>query len=125
MHSPYWKTLAPPVGWMIVIAAVSSVPGSSSADAAGLLDWVPPSWQNALHLPVYALLGFLWMDALASFGCRRSVAGITAAVIATSYGIVDEVHQYFVPGRTASITDALVNAVGASLVLLYVRDRRR
>ncbi|MBK7863377.1 MAG: VanZ family protein [Archangiaceae bacterium] len=33
-----------------------------------------------------------------------------------AYGVSDEVHQYFVPGRTASPFDALADLTGAGLV---------
>jgi len=31
------------------------------------------------------------------------------------YGVSDEVHQYFVPGRSMSIADAIADLVGASI----------
>jgi len=33
----------------------------------------------------------------------------------TLYGILDEIHQYFVPGRSADVYDALADASGALL----------
>ena len=41
---------------------------------------------------------------------------ITMALILTcSYGIIDEFHQSFVPGRYASVLDVLLNVLGALL----------
>ncbi len=49
-------------------------------------------------------------------------------VIALGVGIADEIHQAYVPGRNASITDVLLDFVGISLVLFFalqfIRKRR-
>ena len=38
-----------------------------------------------------------------------------AIVLAAAYGVLDEVHQYFVPGRFLSLTDLAMNLLGALL----------
>ena len=35
-------------------------------------------------------------------------------VCATVYGISDEFHQWFVPGRTADVHDVMADAIGAT-----------
>ena len=39
--------------------------------------------------------------------------------IAITVGILDEIHQIWVPGRDASITDVLIDAIGIGLALLF------
>jgi VanZ family protein len=39
--------------------------------------------------------------------------------IASVVAIADEIHQAYVPGRDASITDVLLDIVGISLVLFF------
>jgi VanZ family protein len=41
-------------------------------------------------------------------------------VSALGVGIADEIHQAYVPGRDASITDVLLDMVGIILVLFFV-----
>lgn len=49
-----------------------------------------------------------------------------ALFLALLYAVSDEVHQAFVPGRHASVIDALlVDGGGASLALLLARHWRR
>jgi VanZ family protein len=45
----------------------------------------------------------------------RSRALIISLVIASLYGIIDEFHQSFVPGRNANIWDWLADTLGAVL----------
>jgi len=102
---------------MAALYALSSIPGAppvASEDAAArLLGWVPPGLQNLMHVPVYALLGALWYRAFPGTG--RGPRFVLAFAAATLYGLYDEWHQLAVPGRYASATDCVLNALGALL----------
>jgi hypothetical protein len=41
------------------------------------------------------------------------VASISGVLISIGYGVTDEVHQYFIPGRHCSFSDMLANSFGA------------
>lgn len=97
--------------YMAGLFALSSIPDRKTD--RGIEAYFPaPTVQNALHVPAYAGLSYLMWRGLR--GQRR--AALLAAVLATAYGVTDEIHQMFVPGRTASVTDALANALGAFAV---------
>jgi VanZ family protein len=87
----------------------------------------PPGWPNvqdvAGHSAVYAVLAFLWERALLGAGVRRSA--LWAFVITVFYGLSDEFHQSFVPGRTATIFDLATDAGAAALMLGVVAWARR
>jgi VanZ family protein len=69
------------------------------------------------HFVGYVLLSVLLLRALA--GGR--ISGITwraallAILLATLYGISDEVHQSFVPGRTPDLHDVMADALGGCM----------
>jgi VanZ family protein len=46
---------------------------------------------------------------------RRFRAVIIMMSIASVYGIIDEIHQYFVPGRNCNVWDWLADTIGAVL----------
>ena len=47
-------------------------------------------------------------------------------LIATAYAATDEVHQVFVPGRSAEFTDVLLDSLGALVgIWLYLAWHRR
>jgi len=87
---------------------------------------------KVLHAGAYGLLGILFYRAYRSRW--PSASGWTMAnaslLSAAFYGLTDEIHQYFVPGRSADPWDWLADTVGAMLgvaayhALLYLQSRR-
>ena len=70
------------------------------------------------HAILYGGLGALLVRARAG-GWRRPVTlavAVAATLVATLYGISDEVHQLFVPPRHAEVRDMLADAFGAGLM---------
>ena len=75
-----------------------------------------PGQDKLFHLVVFGILGFLVMGTLpaSQSGYRqRQLWGVTLAVML--YGIADEFHQYFVPGRSVDGYDVLADALGGLL----------
>ena len=68
-----------------------------------------------LHFVEYAILGYLIARAAknSSFSKLRTNFRIFAVCAAFVYGVSDEFHQYFVPGREVEILDVLANGAGA------------
>ena len=70
------------------------------------------------HVVLYAGLAFLFQWALTGGAVRpRLVFGWApiAFTLTVLYGVSDEAHQAFVPGRTPSLADITLDAVGAML----------
>jgi VanZ family protein len=90
--------------WMGVIFSLSALPGSA----------LPGRFSGLGHFTVYTVLGLLYCAAL---GKRRTWwhALAIAVVLASLYGVTDEFHQSFVPGRTPDVLDWLVDTVGAAV----------
>ena len=65
-----------------------------------------------IHASVYFLLAVLLYFSFLKSGLRKRLLMISA-VFAVIYGISDELHQYYVPGRIASIGDAIADSLGA------------
>jgi VanZ family protein len=74
---------------------------------------------KAAHAMEYAGLGALTLRALARgklAGVRRGVV-IGALLVAVFYGLSDEAHQYFVPGRDCDLRDVAADAFGAGVAV--------
>ncbi len=72
------------------------------------------------HFLVYLVLSILLMNALERsrvFGRRIILFSLGICVL---YAVTDELHQFFVPGRSGQLTDILIDISGAVLgVVLY------
>lgn len=81
------------------------------------------------HFCEYAVLGALVANALRGHLPHLRRACVTAIVIASAYGVTDEFHQLFVPGRACDPLDWVVDTCGAALgalvCWLLVRLARR
>ncbi|MFN3740309.1 MAG: VanZ family protein [Thermodesulfovibrionales bacterium] len=71
---------------------------------------LPFGTDKVLHLIEYAILGFIVSWSLREWGIRSY--SVIAWSIATVYGLSDEIHQSFVPGREASLADFLSDFTG-------------
>ena len=87
------------------------------------------------HVIAYAVLGVLWERALSGAERGRlrphrsapTRAAGWAFLIAAIFGLTDEYHQSFVPGRNADVFDLATDAVAAGLailIVLWLRSRR-
>ncbi len=76
------------------------------------------------HFCEYAVLGALLVNAL-HWHISLQYACVFAVVIASMYGVSDEFHQWFVPGRTSDPVDWLVDTGAAALGVIGVGWRIR
>jgi len=75
----------------------------------------PEVSDKLLHATAYFGLAIVLVRALCHGLPARvgPAAAITVWAVATVFGVSDEVHQMFVPGRTAALDDLAADAVGA------------
>lgn len=105
----FLRLWAPVLAWAALIFALSSVPGLTS----GLGTW-DVVLRKAAHVTEFAVLGALLARAL-----RR---GVPAALLGMAYAASDELHQHFVPDRSADVLDVAIDAVGVIAgVVAYLR----
>ena len=104
------------VGWMVLLWALSD--RHTLGPAASL--WGFPCGDKVVHGCAYGVLATLVHHAIRSTRPPLLSLGpvFFAFVFALLYGLMDEVHQAYVPGRDASALDLLADAVGAAIVCL-------
>ena len=89
--------------WAAVIFAASSLPGSN----------VPGRFGTLAHFVEYAVLGGLLYFAL-RLDMTPLRSAVYAVVIGSAYGVTDELHQMFTPGRVPDVMDWVVDTLGAA-----------
>ena len=108
----FLKYKFPAIAWAVLIYILSSIPG------AKLPRWNIMHFDKIIHTGFYFILGLFVYRFLepkehsALFNWRRAVASVAIVVV---YGVFDEFHQSFVPGRMADVLDATADTIGGLL----------
>lgn len=103
--------LLPLIAYLALIFSISSIP-SDAIPGPKLF-----SIDKVYHIIEYFILSLLVLRLMIYHKVKH--AYLIAILIAALYGVTDEFHQGFVPGRLFSYYDMVANAVGASLVLIF------
>ncbi len=131
----------PLIAWMAFISLASSASFSASNTSSvlgPLLKWLFPNAseetllfmhflvRKLAHFLEYALLGLLAARAFSGSPkpSTRERWFVISASIVVVYALLDEYHQSFVPSRTASISDSLVDMAGGMTALMIFKARR-
>ena len=72
---------------------------------------LPYGADKLLHFAGYVVLGFLMSYSLKKSGFKNYV--FMGWILASLYGITDEIHQSFIPMRDASLFDFLADSAGS------------
>jgi len=115
-----------PVGYMLILQLLTGIPKPGvirESQGPKLLEEFAnelfgyPYWaQDLSHLPLFALLAWLWSWYFGGPQTGKSWE-TKAAWISFSYGILNEMLQYFVPQRFPSAGDVIMNLAGVALGL--------
>ena len=115
------KAILLPLSYMLLIFILSSIPEDNEQLIGKILAQIEPEIQNLLHIPLFGFLFVLWFAAFANFNIKTNHNLLLTAAISITYGIFDECHQYFVPGRVLSLFDLLLNVTGVALGWFYAK----
>ena len=108
------KYQLPPVLWVVIIYFLSAIPNPHFKFT------FPPGTDNVVHAIIYFVLCWLARRAFYNqnyFLMLRNGSFLGAFIFSVVYGLLDEYHQTFVPGRSAEFYDLLADTGGA---LLYI-----
>ena len=105
--------VVPLIGYCGLLFYISSLPRPPMPDLG--LDW-GDKLQHALAFFIMACLAY--RSAFWLFPNKRTGTLLLIGVVfASLYGATDELHQYFVPERSADIYDWIADTVGAMFVV--------
>ncbi|MRX74384.1 hypothetical protein GJU40_19885 [Bacillus lacus] len=105
-----------PFLYAVFIFILSSLPADAIVNTPFSFDSL---LKESLHLIEFAILYWLIAFAFAVNGKWNSSMSVAAAVISILYGLSDEIHQAFVPYRSATVIDFVKDTIGV-LVSYYM-----
>ncbi len=103
------------IAYCLLIIFVSSIPGRT-------LHFRLLNWDKMFHLAEYSILGWLLIRSLE----QRTLPGVTGVILmGCCFGMLDELWQHFVSGRSGQFYDWMADSagvlVGSAVVLLPER----
>jgi VanZ family protein len=108
--------------WAIAIFVASSIP-SSAIPEIGIF-----RYDKLLHACLFCVLAFLVYRAVLHQDRYPQLARfsvVVACLASALYGALDEVHQMFVPGRSADWLDVAADATGVLVFLVILAWSKR
>ena len=127
--------------WMIVVFNFSNQGGNESSRTSSkvtkiVLDIVTkdkeePNKQTmekiekvvrkGAHYTIYTIGGFLIMNYTYSMEKTKKQKILESLLFGSFYAVIDEIHQYFVPGRSARLFDVGIDTLGVLTgILIYL-----
>ncbi|MCS6798339.1 MAG: VanZ family protein [Myxococcota bacterium] len=105
------------LGWAPALACMALIWVLSSMSMPPLVPSGGPWTDKLLHAVEYTVLGVLTAHGSSATwpGAARWRLAIFGTAVATGWGLLDELHQAFVPGRMSDWRDLAADAVGASV----------
>lgn len=104
--------------WALVIFGFSSLP-TGVASEVHIQDFFI---KKTAHFVEYGVFAALVFRALKGSGVKLKKAYLYAFLITVGYAISDEIHQGFTPGREPTVRDIVIDASGAAIILICIKN---
>jgi VanZ family protein len=112
-----------PVLYMMAVWHMSGRPQNAYVELPNLS--VDRFIKESLHLVEFAILYLLFVMAARYNGQLTARSNLIFAVVSGLYGLTDEIHQAFVPYRSATLIDFIKDITGVTIAYLIIRRRQQ
>ena len=110
------KLWAPPAIWAVIIFLFSTLTTVKTVE----FYWWDFVIKKTAHIVEYGILSTLLYRAFTNSGVKKRQAAIYSILIAVFYGLTDEYHQGFTPGREPKLRDVGFDTIGAILAIYTI-----
>lgn len=106
----------PVLVWTFIIFLFSSQPTGEVSE----IHWKDFVVKKTAHIVEYAILSLFLYRALKGSGIAKRKAGLYSIICSILYGLSDEFHQSFTPGRDPKLRDVLFDTTGAVSAIYFI-----
>lgn len=110
------KFWLPPILWGLIIFSFSSFPVATATE----IYWKDFIIKKTAHIIEYGILATLLYRAIVNSEVDKKKAMWISVLIAFLYGLTDEFHQSFTPGREPKLRDVIIDTTGASIFIFGI-----
>lgn len=108
-----------PFIYMYLIWYLSSMPSDAIINTGLSFD---NSIKEAMHIIEFAFLYLLMVFSMLAKDSLTWKKNVAAAVFSIIYGFTDELHQFFVPDRSATVVDLIKDTFGVVVVWHFINQ---
>ena len=112
-----WGSLT--IGWMALIYTLSDMPAKDFDSTRNIVTWLP--FANSLvHIGLFMVLSvFVLRTLVLSRLVSEPLTAYLTIFVALTYGILDEMHQSSIEGRTSEAIDVVADIFGSVLIVIF------
>lgn len=85
-----------------------------------IVEKTQPIIRKGAHLSIYTLVGIFIMSFISTYKIHLKYKFLISILVGLIYASSDEIHQSFIPGRTASIIDVGIDTSGVLIGIMLV-----
>lgn len=106
----------PVISWGLVIFLFSSKPTGRASE----IHWQDFIFKKTAHVLIFGLFAILLYRAIRQEKVENKNAGLLSIFLTFAYGVTDEFHQSFTPGREPTFRDIIFDTIGAILAIYLI-----
>lgn len=98
----------------VIVKIVSCVQDLSIDEKNKMVEILNPIIRKIAHYSIYTLGGFLVVNYINTYTLAERKKILYSIICGFIYACTDELHQFFIDGRSAQITDVLLDTLGVA-----------
>ncbi len=107
----------PALAYGVLIWYISSLPQPLPSEAGAVI-----GVDKILHIGEFFIFGLLLVFAFKGMGWKGKTSNyLVCLLIAVVYGIIDEIHQLYVPTRFFSVYDMIADGAGGLIAIIFAK----
>lgn len=95
-----------------IVKIISKIKTMDVTMQFNLIEKLHPIIRKFAHFSIYTIVGFSVMGFMCTFDMKNIFKLLISFGVGIIYAISDEIHQYYIPGRCASIMDVCIDTLG-------------
>ena len=113
----------------IVTSNIKKVQNMPQKEKEIFLEHTEKIIRKLAHFSIYTVVGLLMMSLMNTYKLKQSKRIWISLIVGVLYASSDEIHQYFVPGRSCEFGDVCIDLCGAmrgilSVYVVYLINRK-
>ena len=104
----------------IITANIKSIQEKDDKAKEEILYKIEHIIRKIAHFSIYTVVGLLMMSLMSTYKLKQSKRIWISLIVGVLYASSDEIHQYFVPGRSARVFDVMIDSAGVCLGICIV-----